>query len=128
MSVEIHIVDGPLGPAESRERGVQEGVGAALMFDGVVRAMEGDRMVVALAYEAYEPMAGRVLRELGESIARKHGLSRLSVWHSRGRVPVGMVSFRLIVEAAHRAEALAAADAFIDAMKRDVPIWKSVAE
>jgi len=39
-------------------------------------------------------------------------------------VAVGEVSFVLIVESAHRAEALAAMADFIDRLKQDVPIWK----
>jgi molybdopterin synthase catalytic subunit len=38
---------------------------------------------------------------------------------------VGAASFRLLVRAAHRREALDAADAYIERMKRDVPIWKT---
>jgi molybdopterin synthase catalytic subunit len=39
-------------------------------------------------------------------------------------VPVGACSLRLLVAAAHRKPALKAMDEFIDALKRDIPIWK----
>ncbi|MFM7810052.1 MAG: molybdenum cofactor biosynthesis protein MoaE, partial [Planctomycetota bacterium] len=102
--------------------------GADLRFDGVVRRAEGDaaaaRDLHALDYEVYEPMASRLLLGLAESIAREHGLASIVALHSRGAVPVGATSFVLRVRSPHRAEAIVAVTAFIDRLKRDVPIWK----
>jgi molybdopterin synthase catalytic subunit len=123
VSVEVNIVDGPLGPlAPSRE---VPGAGAALCFEGIVRPFESGRAIVALDYEAYEPMAPNLLRRLGEEVARSHGLLDLCVEHSRGRVRAGECSFRLRVYSPHRPEALSAVGEFVDRMKRDVPIWKT---
>lgn len=122
MSVEVRISDGPLPPHPPAA--APDGVGAVLVFEGIVRAREGDAVIEALDYEVYEPMASGMLARIAEAMAREHGLTRVRVEHSRGRVPVGGVSFRLAIESAHRKEGLRAADAFIDRMKRDVPIWK----
>ncbi|HAQ67619.1 MAG TPA: molybdopterin converting factor [Phycisphaerales bacterium] len=124
MSATVRIIDGALGnPAPALPPAAQ--FGAAIVFDGVVRADEGGRTIRALAYEVYEPMASNMLTELGREMLAKHGLVAIMVEHSRGEVPVGQRSFRLTVHALHRAEALAAVGEFIDRMKRDVPIWKS---
>lgn len=124
MSTTVRIIDGALGnPAPALPPAAQ--FGAAIVFDGVVRADEGGRTIRALAYEVYEPMASNMLTELGREMLAKHGLVAIMVEHSRGEVPVGQRSFRLTVHALHRAEALAAVGEFIDRMKRDVPIWKS---
>jgi molybdopterin synthase catalytic subunit len=40
-------------------------------------------------------------------------------------VPIGAPSLLLVVAAPHRAHAYAVSAAVIDALKRDVPIWKS---
>jgi molybdopterin synthase catalytic subunit len=74
----------------------------------VVRPTEATQLIVALDYEAYEPMATRLLQRLGDELIHKHGLLALSVEHSVGRVPVGACSFRLCIAAPHRKEALAA--------------------
>ncbi len=100
-------------------------VGATVVFEGIVRTDEAGRAIRALAYEAYEPMASNSLAELARDILSKHGLIAITVEHSRGEVAVGQRSFRLAIESAHRKEALAAMDEFIDRMKRDVPIWKT---
>lgn len=125
MSVQIEIVEGAIGPRAGDQRAaVGDGVGAHVVFEGIVRGDEGGKKIAGLEYQAYEPMAGKQLKLLAEEIVRKHGLIELEVRHSRGMVRVGEVSFRLMVRSAHRKEALAAMDEFIDRMKKDVPIWK----
>ena len=100
------------------------GSGAWVRFEGIVRPDENGAVIVALDYEAYEPMASDVLRSLAEDVLARHGLGSIEVEHSRGRVRVGECSFRLTMTAGHRKPALAAMDEFIDRLKRDVPIWK----
>ena len=124
MSTTVHIIDGALG-TQAPVLPPAAQFGAAIVFDGVVRADEGGRIIRALSYELYEPMASNMLTELGREMLAKHGLVAIVVEHSRGEVPVGQRSFRLTVHALHRAEALAAVGEFIDRMKRDVPIWKT---
>jgi molybdopterin synthase catalytic subunit len=121
--IEVMIVEGALSPYADTER-ADGATGAVLCFEGVVRAMEDGRPLVALDYEVYEPMALRELTQLANDIAVRHGLHRVAAWHSRGRVNVGEISFRLVIWSAHRREALDAMDEFIDRLKQDVPIWK----
>ncbi|MEI8195308.1 MAG: molybdenum cofactor biosynthesis protein MoaE [Phycisphaerae bacterium] len=99
--------------------------GALISFEGVVRPLEDGRPLAALEYEAYEPMASRQLTQLAQRIQCEHGLLAIYVLHSRGRVEVGQISFRLVVAARHRREGIAALAAFIDDLKRLVPIWKT---
>lgn len=120
--VPIELIDGPLGPAASS---APPGVGAWVVFEGLVRPLENDRLLIALRYETYEPMTTRELNRLATAVAVEHGLLALRVEHSVGRVAIGETSFRLSVGSAHRAEAIAATDDFIHRMKRDVPLWKN---
>ncbi len=122
--VSVSVVDGPLGPAGPW---ATAGAGALLCFEGVVRPTEDGRALVALVYEAYEPMAQRELDALARKIVEQHGVLAVEVEHSRGRVPVDRTAFRLRVASLHREEGLTAAEEFIDRMKRDVPIWKTPA-
>jgi len=127
MSVEIHIIDGPIGHGTTAGATASSGPaehGAELTFDGVVRAMENGRRIAALLYDVYEPMASRELRSLAEDVVRTHTLLELRCLHSRGEVPVGQCSMRVTIRSTHRAEALAAMGEFIARLKRDVPIWK----
>lgn len=128
--VAVRLLDGPL-PADAGLDALpaDDGVGARVAFDGLVRGLEHGRALLALDYEAYEPMTTRMLAETARAEAAHHHLRGerivgVSIVHSVGRVPVGACSFRLVVAAAHRKEALEFAAAFIDAMKRHVPLWK----
>lgn len=120
--VRVTLVDGPLGAASATP---PAGAGAWVVFEGIVRPTEDARPLAALRYEAYEPMTSRELRRLSEATLRHHGLLAVVVEHSTGRVAVGEASFRLSIGAPHRAEAIAAADEFIAAMKKGVPLWKT---
>jgi molybdopterin synthase catalytic subunit len=122
MSVSVTITDGPLGPF--LPPGAPAGAGALVLFEGIVREREADGPIDALDYEAYQPMAQRMLARIGDDLTTRLGLLGLWVEHSRGRVGVGRCSFRLVIAAPHRKEALAAMDEFIDRLKQDVPIWK----
>ena len=121
MSITISITDGPLGPAPSWQ---PDRAGAILAFEGIVRAKEGEGTISALDYQTYEPMAQQMLEEIAGGLIQRHGLLAMHIHHSRGRVPVGQCSFRLLIASLHRKEAIAAMDEFIDRLKRDVPIWK----
>ena len=122
-AVSVQLADGPLH-ASAAPPG-PEGAGALLVFEGRVRPREDGRPLAALRYEAYEPMTTRQLQALSRETCEAFALLGLHVEHSVGRVPVGAVSFRLTVHSAHRKEGLAACDAFIDRMKRDVALWKT---
>lgn len=120
--ITIQLIEGPLGPPTAKP---PAGTGAWIVFDGIVRPSEADRPLAALVYEAYEPMTTRELRRLAQTTLVTHQLLTIAVEHSTGRVAAGEASFRLSIGAPHRAEAIRAADEFISAMKKVVPIWKT---
>lgn len=122
MNINIDILDGPLPDASAAP--VNDGVGAVVRFEGIVRPVEDDQPIRGLNYEAYEPMATNQLHTLAQQVIDRYGVTAVRVEHSRGFVGVGQCSFRLVIMAPHRKEALAAMDRFIDQLKRDVPIWK----
>jgi len=121
MSIEQHIIEGPLPPADLWN---PAGAGAVVTFEGVVRPTEEGHALQGIEYEVYEPMTSRQMRRLADDVFTRFGLVALHVEHSVGYVAVGASSFRLRTAAPHRKEALAAQDTYIDRMKRDVPIWK----
>ncbi|MEM8782100.1 MAG: molybdenum cofactor biosynthesis protein MoaE [Planctomycetota bacterium] len=122
-AVTVRLFEGPLAASSTAE--APPGAGAVWVFEGRVRPEEDGRSLTALRYEAYPPMTTRQLEALAEEVRLAHGVFALHVEHSTARVPVGEVSFRLTVHSAHRKAGLAAADAFIDRMKRDVALWKT---
>ncbi len=101
-------------------------IGASVEFLGIVREMEQDSPLEGLNYEAYEPMAVRVLTHHLEELASQHPCDQVLFIHRLGWVPVGEPSLFVRVLSAHRQEALALLDELITRLKTDVPIWKSV--
>lgn len=100
------------------------GIGAAAEFSGLVRGEENGRDIAALEYEAYSPMAERVMREIITELGQRHPCLFVRVTHRVGIVPVGEAAIHMIVAARHRAEAFAMLTEFMNRLKQDVPIWK----
>ena len=77
-----------------------------------------------LVYEAYQEMAVAQLQRLVDEAGRRWPLCRAAVVHRLGKVLPEEASIVVAVSCPHRAEAFEAARWLIDAIKRDVPIWK----
>jgi len=121
MKTEITISESPL-PLSAERAG---GCGAVATFEGIVREMEGEEKITGLTYEAYQPMAERVMRDILESLCCEHPFEVAKVHHRIGFVPVGEVAIRMEVHSKHRAEAFAVLQKFMDHLKQEVPIWKT---
>ena len=83
------------------------------------------RRVDALEYEAFEPLALRVLDEIADEVAVRFGVVGLAIVHRTGRVPLGEPSIAIVAAAPHRDAAFAAAAYAIDETKARAPIWKA---
>lgn len=126
MEVNITFTRKPIdlspSPLPSRE------VGAVVEFQGIVRATEGSAEIAALNYEAYEPMAERMLNAHLCGLETLYPCAAVVFVHRLGRVPVGEASLLVRVFSRHRGTALALCGELIDRLKTDVPIWKRNAE
>jgi len=98
--------------------------GALVNFEGVVRNNTKGRATKFLDYECYEPMAVKMMAEIGREIARAHAIGRIAIIHRLGRMQIGETSVAVIVTAPHRKPAFEAALEGINRLKRIVPIWK----
>ena len=100
------------------------GHGAIVTFIGTVRPENHGRRVVALEYEAYEPLALRTFRRILAEAARCWPSARLAVHHRIGRLAIGEASVVVAAAAPHRAEAFAACRYAIERVKQIAPVWK----
>ena len=114
----------PIDPRALAARLLRGEDGAVVTFEGVVRNNSQGRRTLWLDYECYEPMALKVMTELGCEIARTHAIGRIAIVHRLGRLEIGETSVAVIVTAPHRRPAFEAALEGIDRLKRTVPIWK----
>ena len=124
MTIEIEITSRRLSPPGEVARKFSDGAGALAEFSGIVRGEEDGRKIAALEYEAYSPMAERVMREIITDIGVRHPCLFVSVIHRVGVIPVGETAIQMIATARHRAEAFAMLTEFMNRLKQDMPIWK----
>ncbi len=98
--------------------------GAVDVFIGTTRNCADGKEVLSLEYEAYEPMAKKILAEIASEARSRWDLVEVSIVHRIGRVEVGQASIAIAVSSAHRSQAFEACRFIIDTIKKSVPIWK----
>jgi len=98
--------------------------GAFVNFEGVARNNTKGRATRFLEYECYEPMALRMMAEIGAEIARGHEIGRIAMVHRLGRLEISETSVAVVVTSPHRRAAFDAALEGINRLKKVVPVWK----
>jgi molybdopterin synthase catalytic subunit len=116
--------DEPLSLDRVVEEVRDERAGAIATFTGTTRLTSRGRTVLHLDYEAYEGMAESVMEEIAGELGGRYDLCQVAIHHRTGRVGIGDTSVVIAVSAPHRADALAACQDAIDALKERVPLWK----
>jgi MoaE-MoaD fusion protein len=114
----------PIDAAGLAQRVRRDEDGAVVTFAGVARNNSGGRQTLFLEYECYEPMALKVMAEIGCELARTRPIGRVAMVHRLGRLEIGETSVAIAVSAAHRRPAFEAALEAIERLKRLAPIWK----
>ena len=120
----IRITAEPLDPREITELVRKPSNGAVVTFLGTTRDLFEGRDVDHLEYEAYQPMAEDMLRQIVDEIKERWAIDDVAVAHRVGRVDVGEISLVVAIGSPHRKEALEASAYLLDRIKTIVPIWK----
>lgn len=120
----IRLTDHPINTADLLENARHPEAGAIVLFLGTTRELTAGRKTVVLSYEAYREMAERRLAELEAETRRRWPVIECMIVHRLGIVPPTESSVAIVVSTPHRADAFAAGQWLIDALKADVPIWK----
>ncbi len=99
--------------------------GAIVLFSGMVRNQTDGQPVVALEYQAYEPMAAQVFKQIAAEIrTRWPDITHVIIHHRTGKLTIGEISVLVAIGSPHRSEAFAACQYAIDTLKHNAPIWK----
>ncbi|HBL11354.1 MAG TPA: molybdopterin synthase [Cyanobacteria bacterium UBA11162] len=115
----------PLSLAEVYALADDPANGAVVVMSGTVRNQTDGKSVVALEYQAYEPMAMRVFAAIAADIRQEWSdVNRVVIHHRVGRLQIGEISVLVAVGCPHRSEAFAACKYAIDTLKHNAPIWK----
>lgn len=98
--------------------------GAVVLFSGEVRDNNKGRAVTHLEYEAYEPMANKMIAQILEEAKTRFKLNHAVCVHRLGKVDISGCAVVVITGSGHRKEAYDANRFIIDRVKNEVPIWK----
>lgn len=98
--------------------------GAVVTFAGVIRNHDHGASVAAVEYSAH-PTAGDLIGQVAARVAQSVGVGRFAVVHRAGsELTIGDVALGCAVATPHRAEAFAGCGELVEAIKREIPIWK----
>lgn len=99
--------------------------GAIVVMSGTVRNQTDGQPVVHLEYQAYEPMAKEIFKQIATQIRQRWSdTNRVVIHHRIGKLEIGAISVLVAVGCPHRGEAFAACRYAIDTLKHNAPIWK----
>ncbi len=99
--------------------------GAVVLFSGEVRNNNKGREVTHLEFEAYVPMAEKMIGKILEEAKSRFELNLAVCIHRLGTVEINDCAVVVVTGAGHRKEAYAANRYIIDRVKGEVPIWKN---
>ena len=114
----------PLVLASLLEASATPAAGALVVFGGTVRDVNDGRAVTGIEYTAYEPLAERALADIEAETCARFAVESCQLRHRIGELVLGDLSVLVVVRAAHRDAAFAAARFAIDTLKQRVPVWK----
>ena len=100
------------------------GVGAIVTFEGTIRNHARGKKVVQLHYEAFGEMAHKQLQQMAADAMQKYPGVTVALMHRTGTLEIGEVSVAIAVGSPHRGDAFDACRQVIEALKRDLTIWK----
>src|SRR5207247_5713760 len=120
----IQLVSNPIDYTGLTEQVRRKDCGAVVTFLGTVRDLTGDKVTVALDYEAYPGMAEKKMAEIESDTRGRWPVGDIVLVHRLGHLDVGEVSVAVAVSCPHRAQAFEACRYAIDRLKELVPIWK----
>jgi molybdopterin synthase catalytic subunit len=120
----FRIIAEPIDVREVMATVIEEASGAVDLFVGTTRNHSHGRSVQKLDYEAYPPMALKMMEQIELEARTRWQFHNAAIVHRIGTVPVGEPSVVIAVSSSHREEAFQACRFMIDRLKEIVPIWK----
>ncbi|KLV27683.1 MULTISPECIES: molybdenum cofactor biosynthesis protein MoaE [Niallia] len=118
------IVDQPIAIDELIDKVTRPEAGAITTFIGTVREWTKGKRTIYLQYEAYIPMAIKMMEQIGHEITEKWPNTEIAITHRIGRLEITDIAVVIAVSSPHREAAYHANQYAIERIKQIVPIWK----
>jgi molybdopterin synthase catalytic subunit len=124
-SISCQVIETPIQQLDVIQFVNHRGHGGQNFFFGAVRERNHGKHVVAVSYDAFIPLAEKILHEIASEAQQKWGSSlKICMIHRVGRLEVGDLSVAIGVSAPHRDESYQASRYIIEELKLRAPIWK----
>jgi molybdopterin synthase catalytic subunit len=120
----FEVIDSPILLQELVNKVERREAGAITTFIGTVREWTKGKRTVYLEYQAYKPMAEKMLAKIGEEIQSTWPDTQVAITHRIGRLEISDVAVIIAVSSPHRKAAYEANEYAIERIKQIVPIWK----
>lgn len=103
---------------------INEHQGAVCTFTGHVREWTKGTRTVHLEYEAYIPMAEKMLAQIGDEITERWPGVITSIGHRIGKLEITDIAVVIVTSSPHRTDSYRANEYAVERLKEIVPIWK----
>ncbi|WP_047982229.1 molybdenum cofactor biosynthesis protein MoaE [Ornithinibacillus contaminans] len=120
----FEIVNEPIQVNQVIEKVMRREAGAVTTFLGTVREWTNGKRTIYLEYQAYKPMAVKMLTKIGKEINEKWENTQVAITHRIGRLEISDIAVVIAVSSPHRKAAYKANEYAIERIKQLVPIWK----
>ena len=124
MRVRIQSEAFDVGAEIDRLRRSSTRIGAIASFVGVVRDLNDEADVHAMALEHYPGMTERAIEEIVQEAMERWSLIDASVVHRFGRLEPQEAIVLVVTASAHRHQAFHACEFVMDYLKTRAPFWK----
>ncbi len=120
----FQITEEPIDLQPMIDRLTRREAGAVVAFEGIVREWTKGKRTLFLEYQAYKPMALKMLQTIGDEIRERWPDTVVAITHRIGRLEISDIAVAIVVTSPHRKAAYEANQYAIDRIKQIVPIWK----
>ena len=103
---------------------VNEHQGAVCTFTGHVREWTKGTRTVHLEYEAYIPMAEKMLAQIGDEVSERWPGVITAIGHRIGKLEISDIAVVIVTSSPHRTDSYRANEYAVERLKEIVPIWK----
>ncbi|MBY7142075.1 molybdenum cofactor biosynthesis protein MoaE [Virgibacillus sp. NKC19-3] len=122
--VRFEITEDPIQVENLIKKVERREAGAITTFMGTVREWTKGKRTIYLAYEAYVPMAVKMLAKIGEEVQTNWPDTEIAITHRIGQLNISDVAVAIAVSSPHRKASYEANEYAIERIKQIVPIWK----
>ncbi|WP_035666071.1 molybdenum cofactor biosynthesis protein MoaE [Halalkalibacter akibai] len=120
----FEILETPLSLDDIVAKVVRRDCGAISTFIGTVRELTHGKKTLKLEYQAYKPMAIKMLEQIGKEVEEKWPGATIAISHRVGTLEITDVAVIIAVSTPHRKAAYEANEYAMERIKQIVPIWK----